>query len=75
MRPLTKSRAYELLFKINKKQHVEIDHYIDLLSKSGNTIPIEVIVFINKYNSSTLPQLKYSTLYIVKDIKILYIKP
>lgn len=58
MRPLTKSRAYELLFKINKKQHVEIDHYIDLLSKSGNTIPIEVIVFINKYNSSTLPQLK-----------------
>lgn len=58
MRPLTKSRAYELLFKINKKQHIDIDHYIDLLSKSGNTIPIEVILFINKYNSSTLPQLK-----------------
>lgn len=58
MRPLTKSRAYELLFKIHKKQHIEIDHYVELLSKSGNEIPVEVILFINKYNSSTLPQLK-----------------
>lgn len=58
MRPLTKSRAYELLFKIHKKQHIEIDYYVELLSKSGNEIPIEVILFINKYNSSTLPQLK-----------------
>ncbi len=58
MRALTKSRAYEILFKISKKQNIDISKYIDLLSKSKDEIPIEVILFINKYNSSELPQLK-----------------
>lgn len=58
MKPLTKSRAYEVLFRISKKQHIDIDKYIEMLSKSGNTIPTEVILFINKYHSSTIPQLK-----------------
>lgn len=58
MKPLTKSRAYEVLFKISKKQHIDIDKYIEMLSRSGNTIPTEVILLINKYHSSTIPQLK-----------------
>lgn len=58
MEPLTKSKVYELLFKINKKQHIDIEKYVDMLSKSGNTIPVEVILFINQHKGSTIPQLK-----------------
>lgn len=58
MRTLTKSRAYELLFKISKKQNIDITNYINMLSTSGNEVPIEVILFINKNKSSSIPQLK-----------------
>lgn len=58
MRTLTKSRAYELLFKISKKQNIDITEYIELLSKSRDEIPVEVILFLNKHNSSEIPQLK-----------------
>ena len=73
MRPLTKSKAYELLFKINKKQNINIDKYIDMLSKSRDSIPIEVILFINKHNSSTLPQLKvFNIIYSKRHTNDLY---
>lgn len=58
MRTLTKSRAYEILFKISKKQNLDVSKYIDLLSKSRDEIPTEVILFLNKHNSSEIPQLK-----------------
>ena len=52
MRTLTKSRAYELLFKISKKQNIDITKYINMLSNSGNEVPIDVILFINKNKGS-----------------------
>ena len=57
MRTLTKARAYELLFKISKKENINVSKYIDLMSNSNDEVPIDVILFINKYNSSSLPQL------------------
>lgn len=73
MKPLSKAKAYELLFRINKKQDINIDKYIDMLSKSGDMIPVEVILFINKYNSSTLPQLKvFNIIYSKRRTNPLY---
>ena len=73
MRPLTKARAYDILFRINKKQGIKIDEYIEKLSRSGDIIPIEVILFINKYNSSTIPQLKvFNIIYEKRNKNPLY---
>ena len=73
MRPLTKARAYDILFRINKKQGIKIDEYIEKLSRSGDEIPIEVILFINKHNSSTIPQLKvFNVIYEKRKTNPLY---
>ena len=70
MKQLDKSMTYNLLFKIRDTQGIDIKKYITMMA-GNNTIPVEVLVFINRYNP--LPQLKvYNEIYAKRRKSDLY---
>ena len=61
MQQFTKSRAYAMLTEIREKHDISVSPYIHKVAEN-DTVPYEVLVFINKYEP--LPQLEvYNHIY------------